>query len=133
MGAISNDQLEAIAQALNDIGAEASHLRLQAIHAGTPASDADMRQLLGLSLQLTELASTFALRAAEVTLADAGGAAAQVKAATDQANRALDHLRQVDKAISIASAVVVLATAVFSADPGQIASAAKGVFDAAGA
>lgn len=130
MPSISNDQLEAIAQSLSDIGAQAGHLRLQAIHAGTPASDAEMRQLYSLSLRLSDLASTFALEAAEVTLADATAAAAQVRSATDQANRALDRLKSIDKAISIASAVVTLATAVMTADPGQIAGAAKDVFTA---
>lgn len=131
MPALTNDQLETIAQTLSDIAAQLSAVRSAALHSGTPIDDPDVAQLLALSLRLSDLASTFALRAAELTLADADQAVATITAATQSAVRALDRLRRIDKAISIASAVIVLTTAVFTADPGQIAQAAQSVFASA--
>jgi len=51
---------------------------------------------------------------------------------TKAADDALDKLEDVDKAVQIASAVIVLAMAISTKDLGQIAMAAKSVVTTAG-
>ena len=130
MATIGADDLRSMAQTFHDIGVAVGQIRLEAIHNGEPLNDPQIVNLLGASLSLFNLSSSFAVQAAEVTLDDAAGVVATVRTATGQATAALKTLQQLDKAIRIGMAVVVLGTSVFTADPQQIGKAAKGVIDA---
>ena len=70
--------------------------------------------------------------AANITLANADQAVNQISIATKAADKALAHLQNIDKAINIASSVIVLAMAISTKDPNQIATASKAIFSAAG-
>ena len=59
-------------------------------------------------------------------------AVAEISVATKAADHALDKLKDIDKAVNIASSVIVLAMAITTKDMGQIANAAKSVIIAAG-
>ena len=69
---------------------------------------------------------------ANLTLTNADQVVSQIALATKAADRALDKLQSIDKAVNIASSVIVLAMAISTKDPGQIESAARAVAKAAG-
>ncbi len=87
-------------------------------------------QLLALQWSLLNTSSSFFLQAAQVTLADADKAAAQITLATNAANDALKTLNTINKVINIASAAGVLSAAIMTGDINQVAAAAKGVYTA---
>jgi hypothetical protein len=78
------------------------------------------------------VAAGFAIQAANLTLANADHAVNQISLATKAADRALDKLQSIDKAVNIASSVIVLAMAISTKDPVQIEGAARSVAKAAG-
>ena len=127
---LTDDQLTAIAQQFHDIAANVAQFRLDQIHDGAKLDDPNIVQLLGLQFSLSNISSSFALQAAQVTLADADKAAGQITKATTAANDAIKNLSTINKVINIASAAGVLAASVMSGDLGQIAQSAKGVFSA---
>jgi len=129
---LSDDQMQALAQAFHDIAVEIGQVRLNAITAGSKLTDPGIVQLQGNVFSLMNIAAGFALQAANITLTNADQAVNQISLATKAADHALDKLAKVDKAINIASSVIVLAMAISTKDPGQIESAAKGVAAAAG-
>jgi hypothetical protein len=129
---LSDDQMQALAQAFHDIAVEIGQVRLNAIAAGSKLTDPSIVQLQGNVFSLMNIAAGFALQAANLTLTNADQAINQISLATKAADKALDKLTKVDKAINIASSVIVLAMAISTKDPGQIESAAKGVAAAAG-
>ncbi|HTD95615.1 MAG TPA: hypothetical protein VK627_01750 [Edaphobacter sp.] len=130
---LTDDQMQAIAQAFHDIAFEVGQVRLNAISSGAKLTDPLIVQLQGYVFSLMNTAGTFALQAANLTLANADKAVAEISVATKAADRALAKLKAIDKAVNIASAVIVLATAITTKDMGQIADAAKSVVTAAGA
>jgi len=129
---LSDDQMQALAQAFHDIAMEVGQVRLNAITAGSKLTDPGIVQLQGYVFSLMNIAAGFALQAANLTLANADQAINQIALATKAADRALDKLQRVDNAVSIASSVIVLALAISTKDPGQIESAARSVVTAAG-
>jgi hypothetical protein len=78
------------------------------------------------------VAAGLAMQDANLTLANADQAVNQISLATKAADYALDKLQSIDKAVNIASSVIVLAMAISTKDPGQIESAARSVAKAAG-
>jgi hypothetical protein len=130
MARFSDDQLIAIAQQFHDLSVMVSQFRLDQIHGGMPLDDPGIVQLMGLQLTLLNTSSSFYVQAAQVTLADADHAAAQITAATKEAIGAIKTLQVVDKVINIASAAGLLATAIMTGDMNQIGDAAKGVYTA---
>jgi hypothetical protein len=130
--ALSDDQMQVLAQAFHDIAVEIGQVRLNAITAGSKLTDPGIIQLQGYVFSLMNIAAGFALQAANLTLANADQAINQISLATKAADRALDKLQKVDKAVSIASSVIVLALAISTKDPVQIESAAKSVASASG-
>jgi hypothetical protein len=129
---LTDDQMTALAQAFHDIAVEIGQVRLDAIRAGSKLTDPLIVQLEGNVYSLMTIAGKFAVQAANLTLANAEQAVSEISLATQAADKALDKLEDIDKALSIASSVIVLATAISTKDMGQIASAAKGVVTAAG-
>jgi hypothetical protein len=111
---------------------EVGHARLDAINAGSKLTDPRIVQLAGYVYSLTTTATGYAFAAANLTLDNADQALNQISLATKAADAALDKLRDIDKAVRIASSVIVLAAAISTKDPGQIANAAKSVVTAAG-
>jgi hypothetical protein len=128
----TDDEIQAMAQAFHDIAVGVSQVRLNAITAGAKLTDPNIVQLQGDTFSLINASSNLALQAAKLTLANAAAAAAQITTATKAANQALDKLKDVDKAVKIASAVIVLGLAITTRDIGQIGSATQGVLAAAG-
>jgi hypothetical protein len=129
---LTDDQMTALAQAFHDIAVEVGQVRLDAIRAGSKLTDPLIVQLQGYVYSLMTTAGNFAVQAANLTLANADQAVSEISLATQAADKALSKLQDIDKAVSIASSVIVLAMAISTKDMGQIASAAKGVVTAAG-
>ena len=130
--ALSDDQMQALAQAFHDIAVEIGQVRLNAITAGSKLTDPGIVQLQGYVFSLMNIAAGFALQAANLTLANADQAVNQISVATKAADRALDKLQKADKAVNIASSAIILAMAITTKDPGQIESACRSVVKAAG-
>ena len=126
----SDQQLTSIAQQFHDLSVVVGQFRLNRIHAGNPLNAPGIVQLLAVQWSLMSASSTFYVQAAQVTLADADRAAAQISDATKAANAAIKTIQLIDKVVSIGSAAGVLAAAVMTGDMNQIGAAAKGVFDA---
>ena len=129
---LTDDQMQALAQSFHDIAFEVGQVRLDAISAGSKLTDPAIVQLQGYVYSLMNTATNFALKAANLTLANADQAVSEITLATKAADDALDKLKDVDKAVQIASSVVVLAMAISTKDLGQIATAAKSVVTTAG-
>jgi len=129
---LSDDQMQTLAQSFHDIAVEIGQVRLNAITAGSKLTDPAIVQLQGYVFSLMNVAAGFAMQAANLTLANADQAVNQISLATKAADRALDKLQSIDKAVNIASSVIVLAMAISTKDPGQIESAARSVAKAAG-
>ena len=129
---LSDDQMQALAQSFHDIAVEIGQVRLNAITAGSKLTDPAIVQLQGNVYSLMNIASGFAIQAANLTLANADQAVNQISLATKAADRALDKLQNIDKAVNIASSVIVLAMAISTKDPSQIESAARSVAKSAG-
>ena len=129
---LSDDQMQALAQSFHDIAVEIGQVRLNAIAAGSKLTDPGIVQLQGYVFSLMNVAGGFAIQAAKLTLANADQAVNQISVATKAADHALDKLRNIDKAVNIASSVIVLAAAISTKDPLQIESAARSVAIASG-
>jgi hypothetical protein len=129
---LSDDQMQALAQSFHDIAVEIGQVRLNAITAGSKLTDPAIVQLQGYVFSLMNVAAGFAIQAANLTLANADYAVNQISLATKAADRALDKLQSIDKAVNIASCVIVLAMAISTKDPVQIEGAARSVAKAAG-
>jgi hypothetical protein len=129
---LSDDQMQALAQSFHDIAVEIGQVRLDAISAGSKLTDPAIVQLQGNVYSLMTIAGNFALQAANLTLANADQAVSEISLATQAADKALNKLQDIDKAVNIASSVIVLAMAISTKDMGQIAAAAKSVVTAAG-
>jgi hypothetical protein len=129
---LTDDQMQALAQSFHDIAFEVGQVRLDAISAGSKLTDPSIVQLQGYVYSLMNTATNFALKAANLTLANADQAVTEISLATKAADDALDKLKDVDKAVQIASSVIVLAMAISTKDLGQIAIAAKSVVTTAG-
>jgi hypothetical protein len=129
---LSDDQMQALAQSFHDIAVEIGQVRLNAITAGSKLTDPAIVQLQGYVYSLMNIAAGFAIQDANLTLANADQAVNQISVATKAADRALDKLQKIDKAVNIASSVIVLAMAITTKDPSQIESACRSVAKAAG-
>lgn len=129
---LSDEQMQALAQSFHDIAVVIGQVRLDAIAAGSKLTDPGIVQLQGCVFSLMNIAAGFALQAANLTLANADQAVNQISLATQAADRALDKLKNIDKAVTIASSVIVLAMAISTKDPHQIENACKSVATSAG-
>jgi hypothetical protein len=129
---LSDDQMQTLAQSFHDIAVEIGQVRLNAIAAGGKLTDPAIVQLQGYVYSLMNVAASFAIQDANLALANADNAVNQIALATKAADHALDKLKRIDKAVGIASSVIVLAMAISTKDPGQIESAAHSVALAAG-
>jgi len=129
---LSDDQMQALAQSFHDIAVEIGQVRLNAISAGSQLTNPDVVQLQGYVYSLMNTAAGFALQAANISLANADQAVNQISVATKAADNALAKLQNIDKAVNIASSVIVLAMAISTKDPNQIVAASKSVLTAAG-
>jgi hypothetical protein len=129
---LSDDQMQALAQSFHDIAVEIGQVRLNAIRAGSMLTDPGIVQLQGYVYSLMNAAAGFALQAANMTLANAEQAVNQISVATKAADDALAKLHNVDKAVNIASSVIVLAMAISTKNPNQIVAASRLVLVAAG-
>lgn len=129
---LSDDQMQALAQSFHDIAVEIGQVRLNAIAAGNKLTDPGIVQLQGYVYSLMNAAAGFALQAANITLANADQAVKQISVATKAADKALAQLQNIDKAVKIASSMIVLAMAISTKDPDQIATASRSVLAAAG-
>jgi hypothetical protein len=129
---LTDDQMQALAQSFHDIAFEVGQVRLDAIRGGSKLTDPSIVQLQGYVYSLMNTAASFALQAANLTLANADQAVSEISLATKAADAALNKLEDVDKAVQIASSVIVLAMAISTKDLGQIAAAAKSVVTSTG-
>ena len=82
---LSDDQMQALAQAFHDIAVEIGQVRLNAITAGSKLTDPGIIQLQGYVFSLMNIAAGFATQAANLTLANADQAINQISLATKAA------------------------------------------------
>jgi hypothetical protein len=129
---LSDDQMQAMAQAFHDIAVEIGQVRLDAISAGSKLTDPGIVQLQGYVFSLMNVAASLAIADANITLDNADQAVNQISVATQAADKALNNLKNIDKAVNIASSVILLGIAITTKDPNQILSAAKSVATASG-
>jgi hypothetical protein len=129
---LTDDQMQAMAQSFHDIAFAIGQVRLDAIASGSSLTDPGIVQLQGLVYSILNSSSSLALQAANLTLANADQAVAEISGATQKADHALDKLKDINKAINIGSSVIVLGMAISTKDVGQIANAAQNVIAAAG-
>jgi hypothetical protein len=129
---LTDDQMQQLAQAFHDISVAIGQVRLDAIKAGASLTDSGIVQLQGYVFSLKNVSDNLAVQSANLTLQNAAQALQQISVATQTADHALDKLAKIDKAIQIASSVIVLGAAIASHDPSQIVSAAKSVVTACG-
>lgn len=129
---LTDDQMQQLAQSFHDISVAIGQVRLDCIKAGASLTDSGIVQLQGYVFALKNISDNFALQAANLTLQNADQALKQISVATQTADHALDKLARIDKAVKIASAVVVLGAAITTRDPLQIISATKLVMGACG-
>ncbi len=125
--------LNRFAQSFHDISVAIGQVRLDAIKAGASLTDQGIVQLQGYVFSLKNISDSLALQSANLTLQNADQALKQISVATQTADHALDKLAKIDKAIQIASAVIVLGAAITTHDPSQIITASKSVVAACGA
>ena len=129
---LTDDQMQQLAQSFHDISVAIGQIRLDAIKDGARLTDPGIVQLQGYVFSLKNVSDNLAVQSANLTLQNADQALQQISVATQTADHALDKLAMIDKAIQIASAVIVLGAAIASHDPSQIGSAAKSVVTACG-
>lgn len=129
---LTDDQMQQLAQAFHDISVAIGQIRLDSIKAGAALTDSNIVQLQGYVFSLKNVSDNLALQSANLTLQNADQALQQISVATQKADHALDKLANIDKAVQIASAVIVLGAAISSRDMWQIGTAAKGVVTACG-
>jgi len=129
---LSDDQMQQLAQFFHDISVEIGQVRLDAIKAGAALTDPGIVQLQGYVFSLKNVSDNLAVQSANLTLQNADQALQQIALATQTADHALDKLADIDKAVQIASAVIVLCAAITTRDPSQIIAAAKSVIGACG-
>lgn len=129
---LTDDQMQQLAQAFHDISVAIGQVRLDCIKAGASLTDPGIVQLQGYVFSLKNISDNLAVQAANLTLQNADQALQQISVATQTADHALDKLARIDKAVQIASAVIVLGAAITTRDPSQIISAAKSVVGACG-
>lgn len=122
---LTDDQMQQLAQSFHDISVAIGQVRLDAIKAGASLTDPNIVQLQGYVFSLKNISDSLAVAAANLTLQNADQALQQISLATKTADHALDRLARIDKAVQIASAVIVLGAAITTRDPSQIISAAK--------
>ncbi len=129
---LTDDQMQQLAQAFHDISVEIGQVRLDAIKAGAALTDPGIVQLQGYVFSLKNVSDNLAVQSANLTLQNADQALQQISVATKTADHALDQLANIDKAVQIASAIIVLGAAITTRDPSQILGAAKSVVTACG-
>jgi hypothetical protein len=129
---LTGDQMQQLAQSFHDISDAIGQIRLDAIKAGASLTDPPIVQLQGYVFSLKNISDNLAVQAANLTLQNVGQILNQISAATETADHALDKLAKIDKAVQIASAVIVLGAAITTDDPSQIANAAKSVITTCG-
>ena len=128
---LSDAQLEDLAHSFHDLAFAVGQVRLDALSRGSTLTDPGMIYLKNLLLQLTDLASRFALQSAQVTLSDVDQALNVIRAATDKAGLTLQHLEDVEKGIAIGAAALALGAAIFTMDMNAIAVSAQGLWKVA--
>jgi hypothetical protein len=129
---LTDDQMQQLAQSFHDISVAIGQIRLDAIKGGASLTDPNIVQLQGYVFSLKNISDNLALQSANLTLANADQALQQISLATQTADHALAQIARIDKAVQIASAVIVLGAAITTRDFSQIASAAKLVVSACG-
>jgi hypothetical protein len=129
---LTDDQMQQLAQSFHDISFAIGQVRLAAIKGGAGLTDPNIVQLQGYVFSLNNVSDNLAVQSANLTLENADQALQQITVATQKADLALGKLAKIDKAVQIASAVIVLGAAINSRDMSQIGAAAKGVITACG-
>ncbi len=129
---LTDDQMQQLAQSFHDISVAIGQVRLDCIKSGASLTDPGVVQLQGYVFALKNISDNLAVQAANLTLQNADQALQQISLATQTADHALDKLARIDKAVQIASAVIVLGAAITTRDPSQIISASKLVVGACG-
>lgn len=93
-------------------------------------SATDRRDLTDEEYTLIDFSQNLVTYAMGVLLDEAQASIDDLKNATDQANKALQKIETVKKALTVATALVKLGGAIHAGDPGAIASSIGGVYNA---
>ena len=128
MAALTSDQAFALASRFHDAAVAVGSYLYSA--KGNALSASDWNKLEDAQWSILNASSDIRTTAVGLVLDEAGPSLAKLQAYTNRARIAIKKVDTAKKAIEIATSLVVLGAAVISKDPGAIASAAKGVYDA---
>jgi hypothetical protein len=128
MPTLSVDDIRQLAAGFHDLGVACGQYRFDNWKTLSPA---DQSKLEGLEWTLLNYSCDFSAEAMEQTLSYLASTLNDIKAATDQAEKAIKKIKTVDKVIKIAAAGAVLGAAIASLNPSGVADAVKGVYTAA--
>jgi hypothetical protein len=130
MARFTQQQLDDLAQHYHDLSFEVGQTRLNLLKSGADLTDLRIVKLQTRQFNLLHTSTRFAAEAASLELSNADAAANAIAVSTKAADAALDHLKNIDKALNIASAAFELGTAIFTGNLDQIAAAGKTLFEA---
>lgn len=102
------EQYQATARQYQQLSAAASRKRLSFIRKGVPLSDPTLIELESQQQRLGDISNEYALKAVTLTLACADQATAEISDSLVNAIAAMNTLKEIDKAISIASDAIDL-------------------------
>lgn len=127
MPKLSADQARQLASDFHDLAFEFGHYRFDNWDS---LSAAQRSKLEGLQWTLLNYSSDFSSQAMSITLQDIDATLQKIKDATDQAEKAIEDIKAVDKIFKVAVAGTVLGAAIVSGNPQGIVSAVQGMYDA---
>ena len=128
MATITSDEAFAIARQLADLAQDVSEYRFG--HAAELSAE-DMAQWRNVEDRLRSISNRYLDLGANIVLDDAAGAIQQLSTVTARLKKTLTTLANIEKGLAIAGALLQLATAFGSANPGAIAGAVQNVLAAA--
>jgi hypothetical protein len=118
---LTQQEADALADRANDLKKAVNAFRNQWFETLTPGLRDGLRNL---SIVLGDEANDLTVVATRLTLVQLHEALANLRSITDGVNEAADRLSEVSKVMTIATSLVDLGTAIVSADPGAVLSAA---------
>ena len=124
------DQCQTVAKQYLQLSSATFRRRLSLLHQGVLLTDPALIELQSLQRTLSDISSEYAIKAAALTLDEAERAAEKISDSLDRANAAMNTIKEIDKAVTIASEAIDLAAAIYSANLDQIAAAAKTLVEA---
>ena len=109
------DQCQATAKQYQQLSAATFRKRLLFLHQGLPLSDPALIQLQSQQFTLSDISNEYVLKTVTLTLDDAEQAATNISDSLNSANATMNKLKEINKAVTIASDAIDLSVAIYSA------------------